>query len=161
MKGMKGLCVTVDVDLEDLPDRELEKIGVYGYVTDKGTGESVLANNPDLSTDAGQFAMIPVINKTDKKTQFEFIAAVPREMVRYDFWKQLVLADSLKTAKPEEIEQVRISEEDLKKALLSTRPSLLTEDFSALNEIYNSFKGQKGSSQVQGNVNKQLKTTLK
>lgn len=100
MKGMKGLCVTVDVDLEDLPDRELEKIGVYGYVTDKGTGESVLANNPDLSTDAGQFAMIPVINKTDKKTQFEFIAAVPREMVRYDLWKQLVLADSLKTAKP-------------------------------------------------------------
>ena len=44
--------------------------------------------------------MIPVINKTDKKTQFEFIAAVPREMVRYDLLKQLVLADSLKTAKP-------------------------------------------------------------
>ena len=85
MKGMKGLCVTVDVDLEELPDRELEKIGVYGYVTDKGTGESVLANNPDLSTDAGQFAMIPVIKKTDKKTQFEFIAAVPREMVRFFF----------------------------------------------------------------------------
>lgn len=80
MKGMKGLCVTVDVDLEDIPDRELEKIGVYGYVTDKGSGESVLANNPDLSTDAGQFAMIEKITKTDKKTQFEFIAAVPREM---------------------------------------------------------------------------------
>lgn len=80
MKGMRGLCVTVDVDLEDIPDRELEKIGVYGYITDKGTGESVLANNPDLSTDAGQFAMIEKITKTDKKTQFEFIAAVPREM---------------------------------------------------------------------------------
>ena len=83
MKGMRGLCVTVDVDLEELPDRELDKIGVYGYVTDKGTGESVLANNPDLSTDAGQFAMIEKIKKTDKKTQFEFIAAVPREMVRW------------------------------------------------------------------------------
>mmetsp|Transcript_10548 Transcript_10548/g.25408 ORF Transcript_10548/g.25408 Transcript_10548/m.25408 type:complete len:267 (+) Transcript_10548:147-947(+) len=80
MKGMQGLCVTVDVDLEDVPDRELEKIGVYGYITDKGTGESVLANNPDLSTDAGQFAMIEKITKTDKKTQFEFIAAVPREV---------------------------------------------------------------------------------
>lgn len=80
MKGMRGLCVTVDVDLEELPDRELEKIGVYGYITDKGTGESVLANNPDLSTDAGQFAMIETIKKTDKKTQFEFIAAVPQEM---------------------------------------------------------------------------------
>lgn len=80
MKGMKGLCVTVDVDLEDVAERDLDKIGVYGYVIDKGTGESVLANNPDLSTDAGQFAIIEKIKTTDKKTQFEFIAAVPREM---------------------------------------------------------------------------------
>jgi len=80
MKGMRGLCVTVDVDLEDLPDRNLEKIGVYGYITDKGTGESVLANNPDLSTDAGQFAIIQEIKPNQKKTQFEFIAAVPREI---------------------------------------------------------------------------------
>mmetsp|Transcript_6585 Transcript_6585/g.14002 ORF Transcript_6585/g.14002 Transcript_6585/m.14002 type:complete len:265 (-) Transcript_6585:185-979(-) len=80
MKGMRGLCVTVDVDLEDFPDRALDKVGVYGYITDKGTGESVLANNPDLSTDAGQFAIIPKIETTEKKTQFEFIAAVPSEM---------------------------------------------------------------------------------
>jgi hypothetical protein len=79
MKGMKGLCVTVNVDLEEQPPGVLEKAGVYGFVTDKGTGESVLANNPDLSTDAGQFAMIPEIKPTDKKMQFEFIAAVPRE----------------------------------------------------------------------------------
>ena len=82
MKGMKGLCVTVDVDLEDSPEKPLEKVGVYGYVSDKGTQESVLANNPDMSTDAGQFAMIPEIKTTDKKIQFEFIAAVPKEMVR-------------------------------------------------------------------------------
>lgn len=82
MKGMRGLCVTVDVDLEDLPDRAMDKVGVYGYITDKGTGESVLANNPDLSTDAGQFAIIPKIETTAKKTQFEFIAAVPSEIVR-------------------------------------------------------------------------------
>lgn len=41
----------------------------------------MLANNPDLSTDAGQFAIVPEIKKTDKKIEFEFIAAVPREMV--------------------------------------------------------------------------------
>lgn len=80
MKGMKGLCVTVDVDLGSSPEKDLDKVGVYGYVTDKGTGESVLANNPDLSTDAGQFAIVPEIKSTDKKIQFEFIAAVPREM---------------------------------------------------------------------------------
>jgi len=49
----QGLCVTVDVDLEDPPEKDLELVGVYGFVTDKATGESVLANNPDLSTDAG------------------------------------------------------------------------------------------------------------
>jgi hypothetical protein len=81
MKGMKGLCVTVKVDLEGQPEKELEKAGIYGFVTDKGTGESVLANNPDLSTDAGQFAMIESVKPTDKAIEFEFIAAVPREMV--------------------------------------------------------------------------------
>lgn len=55
MKGMKGLCVTVNVDLEESPKKDLELVGVYGFVTDRATGESVLANNPDLSTDAGEY----------------------------------------------------------------------------------------------------------
>lgn len=80
MKGMRGLCVTVDVDLENTADKQLDKIGVYGFITDKLTGESVLANNPDGGTDAGQFAMIEKIEPTDNKIQFEFIAAVPIEM---------------------------------------------------------------------------------
>ena len=54
-------------------------MGVYGYVNDGLTSESVLANNPDSGTDAGQFAMIPKISTTDKKIEFEFIAAVPME----------------------------------------------------------------------------------
>lgn len=82
MKGMRGLCVTVNVELEESPDKPLEKVGVYGFVTDRGTGESVLANNPDLSTDAGQFAMVESVKPTDKKITFEFIAAVPSETVR-------------------------------------------------------------------------------
>jgi len=53
MKGMRGLCVTVNVDLEESPDKQLELAGIYGFVTDKESGESVLANNPDLSSDAG------------------------------------------------------------------------------------------------------------
>lgn len=79
MKGMRGLCVTVDVDLKESADKELEKVGVYGFVTDGVTGDSVLANNPDLSTDAGQFAMIETITPSTKKVQFEFVAAVPME----------------------------------------------------------------------------------
>jgi hypothetical protein len=52
---------------------------VYGFVTDAITGDSVLANNPDLSTDAGQFAMIESVTTKDRKVEFEFIAAVPSE----------------------------------------------------------------------------------
>ena len=54
-------------------------MGVYGFVVDGITGDSVLANNPDLSTDAGQFAMIETITPKTKNVEFEFIAAVPKE----------------------------------------------------------------------------------
>jgi len=67
MRGMRGLCVTVDAELLESPPKDLEKVGVYGFVTDGDTGDSVLANNPDLSTDAGQFAMIETIGTSDKK----------------------------------------------------------------------------------------------
>jgi hypothetical protein len=43
MKGMKGLCVTVIVDLEEAPEKELEKVGVYGFVTDEGTVSSLFS----------------------------------------------------------------------------------------------------------------------
>ena len=59
--------------------KDLEKVGIYGYVDDALSSESVLANNPDSGTDAGQFAIIPEIKTTDKQIEFEFIAAVPME----------------------------------------------------------------------------------
>lgn len=76
---MRGLCVQVKGELAENSPKELDKVGVYGYVADGVTTESVLANNPDAGTDAGQFAMIPSISTTDKKIEFEFIAAVPME----------------------------------------------------------------------------------
>jgi hypothetical protein len=79
MKGMKGVCVTVKANLTENSPKDLDKVGVYGFVTDAKTGDSVLANNPDLSTDAGQFAMIEVITPKTKNVEFEFIAAVPME----------------------------------------------------------------------------------
>jgi hypothetical protein len=79
MVGMKGLCVTVRAELLEQPPRDLEKVGVYGFVMDGFTGDSVLANNPDLSTDAGQFAMIETVRKDSIMVEFEFIAAVPRD----------------------------------------------------------------------------------
>ena len=79
MKGMRGLCVQVKAELAESSPKPLDKVGVYGYVDDALTSESVLANNPDSGTDAGQFAMIPEIKTTDKSIEFEFIAAVPME----------------------------------------------------------------------------------
>lgn len=79
MKGMRGLCVTVKADVLEVSPKDLEKVGVYGFVVDGKTGDSVLANNPDLSTDAGQFAMIETITPKTKNVEFEFIAAVPKE----------------------------------------------------------------------------------
>lgn len=79
MIGMRGLCVTVQATLDDGAPKNLEKVGVYGFVTDGETGDSVLANNPDGGTDAGQFAMIEQIQASDQQVQFEFIAAVPKD----------------------------------------------------------------------------------
>ncbi|KAL7530588.1 hypothetical protein ACHAXR_003582 [Thalassiosira sp. AJA248-18] len=79
MKGMRGLCVQVKAELAENSPKDLDKVGVYGYVADATSSESVLANNPDAGTDAGQFAMIPSISTTDKKIEFEFIAAIPME----------------------------------------------------------------------------------
>lgn len=79
MKGMRGLCVQVKGDLAENSPKELDKVGVYGYVLDAVDSESVLANNPDGGSDAGQFAMVPSVSTTDKKIEFEFIAAVPME----------------------------------------------------------------------------------
>lgn len=79
MKGMRPMCVQVKAELAENSPKDLVDGGVYGYVDDMLTSESVLANNPDSGTDAGQFAMIPSISTTDKTVEFEFIAAVPME----------------------------------------------------------------------------------
>jgi len=80
MKGLKGMCVTVKAELGEESPKDLEKVGVYGFVTDAKSDESVLANNPDLSTDAGQFSMIEAITPSSKKVEFEFVAAIPKEI---------------------------------------------------------------------------------
>merc|ERR1711934_804772 len=60
-------------------EADLDKVGVYGFVNDGVSGDSVLANNPDNKSDAGQFSMIESVPVSSKKISFEFIAAVPKE----------------------------------------------------------------------------------
>mmetsp|Transcript_55875 Transcript_55875/g.67353 ORF Transcript_55875/g.67353 Transcript_55875/m.67353 type:complete len:265 (+) Transcript_55875:58-852(+) len=98
MKGMRGLCVVVSADLKDGTPKDLEKVGVYGFVSDGVTGDSVLANNPDKNTDAGQFAMIEKVTVSDTKVEFEFVAAVPKEkdIQQYDNGIGPLLFESLR-----------------------------------------------------------------
>jgi len=79
MKGMRGMCVTVSADVEGEVLEDLEAVGVYGFVNDATSGDSVLANNPDNKSDAGQFSIIPLVSSGSKSVEFEFVAAVPRE----------------------------------------------------------------------------------
>jgi SpoVK/Ycf46/Vps4 family AAA+-type ATPase len=64
----------------------------------------------------------------------------------------------LESAKPEEIEQIEISKQDLTLALRATRPSLNPDDSRDLENIYRAFKGE-----VKGSFHSEtkLKTTLK
>jgi len=70
MKGMMGLCVTVKADLEEANPKDLEKVGVYGFIKDASTGDSVLANNPDLSTDAGKWLCDTFCHQTIRRFGF-------------------------------------------------------------------------------------------
>lgn len=45
------ISIFEEADLEESPPRDLDKAGVYGFVTYDDSGESVLANNPDLRYD--------------------------------------------------------------------------------------------------------------
>jgi hypothetical protein len=71
--------VTVEAELKETAPKDLEKVGVYGFVVDGNSGDSVLANNPDGASDSGQFTMIEHVSTKDKMVTFDFIAAVPRE----------------------------------------------------------------------------------
>lgn len=69
---------------------------------------------------------------------------------------------SLKSAQPEEIDMVEITNEDLNWALQKTRPCLNTEDARMLEAVYRPFrKTVEGASDSIGNDTRRLKTALR
>ena len=48
MKGMRGLCVQVKAELAENSPKELDKVGVYGYVNDAESAESVVSRELSL-----------------------------------------------------------------------------------------------------------------
>lgn len=72
-KGVKQPCIKVTVVGNNPSGKELVDSGVFGRVFNE-QGNSIVANNQDGRTDAGQFAMIPKIKKGESTFDFVFVA---------------------------------------------------------------------------------------
>lgn len=77
MEGLFPVCLEVEADVSN-PDAKgtLKDVSVYGFVKEDAAGNSVLPNNPDFSTDAGQYAMIKAVEPGDTTIKYQFVAAV-------------------------------------------------------------------------------------
>eukprot|EP00611_Tribonema_gayanum_P021562 TRINITY_DN4173_c0_g1_i1.p1 TRINITY_DN4173_c0_g1~~TRINITY_DN4173_c0_g1_i1.p1 ORF type:complete len:237 (-),score=54.14 TRINITY_DN4173_c0_g1_i1:320-1030(-) len=78
--GLRPVCIKVKADADNPAKKDLENPAIFGRVFDED-GTSVVANNPDGGTDAGQFAMIEgVVPPGKSKIEFQFVAAIgPKE----------------------------------------------------------------------------------
>mmetsp|Transcript_9212 Transcript_9212/g.12195 ORF Transcript_9212/g.12195 Transcript_9212/m.12195 type:complete len:226 (+) Transcript_9212:300-977(+) len=76
--GLKAICVEITAETTSKEKKPVIDASVFGFVKDE-FGNSVVANNPDASTDAGQFAIIDEIRPGKSKVSFQFVAAIPEE----------------------------------------------------------------------------------
>lgn len=77
MEGLFPVCLEVTADIKNpKADKTLKDVSVYGFVKEATAGNSVLPNNPDFSTDAGQYAMIKSVEPGDSTVTYQFVAAV-------------------------------------------------------------------------------------
>jgi hypothetical protein len=60
MEGLFPVCVEVEADVNNPKDQLLKDVSVYGFIKDDAFGNSVLPNNPDFKSDAGQVHYIHI-----------------------------------------------------------------------------------------------------
>mmetsp|Transcript_15419 Transcript_15419/g.22678 ORF Transcript_15419/g.22678 Transcript_15419/m.22678 type:complete len:224 (-) Transcript_15419:175-846(-) len=75
--GLKPVCVEVSVNADNPTQKPIKNAAVFGFVLDSSS-VSVVANNPDGASDAGQFAQIKTIPPGKNQVKFTFIAAIPK-----------------------------------------------------------------------------------
>jgi len=76
-EGLLPKCVLVSAtSANPNAKKSVKDAAVFGYVK-TATGDSAVANNPDFRSDAGQFAMIPLVPPGLGTVSFEFVAAIP------------------------------------------------------------------------------------
>lgn len=76
MEGLYAACIEVEATADNPASGPLKDVSVYGFIKDKEAGNSVLPNNPDFRSDAGQYAMIKIIPPGKSQITFQFVAAV-------------------------------------------------------------------------------------
>ena len=75
-EGLFPICIEVDAEVNNPSAKELRDVSIYGFVKEEGAGNSVLPNNPDFKSDAGQYAMIPAVPPGVNRVTYQFVAAV-------------------------------------------------------------------------------------
>ncbi len=72
--GIAQKCVKVTARAVNNQKTTVEDASVFGFVINGKDGSSVVANNPDMRTDAGQFAMIDKVPPGETDVEFLFVA---------------------------------------------------------------------------------------
>jgi hypothetical protein len=76
-EGLFPVCIEVEAKLQNPESKKtFTDVSVYGFVKEDEAGNSVLPNNPDFNTDAGQYAMIKKVEPGQEKATYQFVAAV-------------------------------------------------------------------------------------
>ena len=78
MEGLYPACIEVEATVNNPKESALKDVSVYGMVKENDAGNSVLPNNPDFSTDAGQYAMIKRVEPGEQDIKFQFVAATTK-----------------------------------------------------------------------------------
>jgi hypothetical protein len=75
-EGLFPVCIEVEAKLSNPKKDTFKDVAVYGFVKENTAGNSVLPNNPDFRSDAGQYAMIKSVPPGDGTVTYQFVAAV-------------------------------------------------------------------------------------
>jgi len=78
-KEVTQQCVKCTATLTNPTKNTLKDIAVFGFVLDEQAGASVIANNPDLRSDAGQFAQIATVPPGENEVSFYFVATIGKD----------------------------------------------------------------------------------
>lgn len=76
MEGLFPVCIEVSAKATSSSDKQLKDVSIYGFVKENNAGNSVLPNNPDFKSDAGQYAMIKSVSPGESEIMYQFVAAI-------------------------------------------------------------------------------------